>query len=196
MDNRQHQADIVRLLTPYLMALPQSKINASSLVIYAKALAELSLAEIEAAMLKLMRTSRYFPTIAEIFEQADNVKKFVTKSDKPTAEEAWGEAMEQARKNFVERPWQYSCDEVKLAVKRFGRNELCLLTPEGMNTARAQFMKIYNSIIQRQKDNQANKKIIGVLPNSTVQALAGKLAKGMDIENLPKHNREIYLEKR
>ena len=73
---QKHQMEIVATLTPYLMALPQSKINEGSLVIYARALSSLSIAEIDAAMLKLMRTMRFFPSIAEIFEQAENFKKF------------------------------------------------------------------------------------------------------------------------
>ena len=49
--NKNHEAEIVMTLTPYLVAFPQSKMTAEGLIIYAKALHDLSLAEINAAML-------------------------------------------------------------------------------------------------------------------------------------------------
>lgn len=59
------QTEIIKILTPYLMAFPQSKMNEGSLIVYARALSSLSIAEIDAAMLKLMRTVKFFPSLAE-----------------------------------------------------------------------------------------------------------------------------------
>ena len=190
-----HQAEIVKKLTPYLTALPQSKINAGSLVVYARALSSLSIAQIDAAMLKLMRTSKYFPTVAEIFEQVENLQQFVSNTEKPTADAAWQEAMKLAHDKFVYGKWKYSCKEVGLAVKRFGKNELCVLEPDGMNTARAQFMRIYESILKQQKDKKVNGIILKSLPEQTVKNIIGDLASNMDIDKLPEGDKNMRLVK-
>lgn len=183
--DKNHQASIVKVLVPYAVAWPQSKINDATYVIYARALSCLSLTQIDAAMLKLMRTSKFFPTIAEIFEQVENIQHFARGTDAPTADEAWGEAMRLAHDKSVYGKWEYSCEAVKIAVKRFGKNELCCLETDNVNTARAQFMRIYESVIKQHKDKKINKSVLKALPKQTVKALVYNLADKMDIENLP-----------
>ena len=53
-----NEVEIVKTLTPYLLAFPHCKANEGTLVIYARALSSYNVAEINAAMLKLMRRSR------------------------------------------------------------------------------------------------------------------------------------------
>lgn len=193
--DKLHQIEIIKALTPYLAALPQSKINEGSLIVYARALSSLSIAQIDAAMLKLMRTSKYFPTVAEIFEQVENIQQFAAKKEIPAADAAWQEAMRLAHDKFIYGKWQYSCKEVELAVKRFGKNELCVLEPDGMNTARAQFMRIYESILKQQKDKKVNSVILKSLPEQTVKSIIGDLASNMDIDKLPEGDKNMRLVK-
>lgn len=195
MDNKSHQVQIIKTLTPYLAALPQSKINEGSLIVYARALSPLSIAQIDAAMLKLMRTSKYFPTIAEIFEQVENIQQFANNTQIPTADAAWCEAMQLAHDKFIYSKWEYSCKEVELAVKRFGKNELCVLEPDGMNTARAQFMRIYESILKQQKDKKINGIILKSLPAQTIKNIIGDLASNMDIDKSPEDDKDMRLVK-
>ncbi|WP_196602102.1 hypothetical protein [Pectinatus frisingensis] len=193
--DKLHQIEIIKTLTPYLAALPQSKINEGSLIVYARALSTLSIAQIDTAMLKLMRTSKYFPTVAEIFEQVENLQQFVSNTEKPTADAAWQEAMKLAHDKFVYGKWEFSCKEVELAVKRFGKNELCVLEPDGMNTARAQFMRIYDSIVKQQKDKTVNGTILKLLPEQAVKSIIGDLADNMDIDKLPEGDKNMRLVK-
>ncbi len=171
------QVEIIKLLTPYLMAFPQSKMNDGSLIVYAKALSPLSIAEIDAAMLKLMRTVKFFPSVAEIFEQADDVKAFANKTEIPTAGEAWHEAMRLAHDKFLYGEWTFSCKEVEQAVKNFGKRELCSLENDAVNTARAQFMRIYNSIAISQKNKKANIAVLDMMPQKKVQELIGNVSR-------------------
>ncbi len=195
-NDKLHQVEIIKVLTPYLAALPQSKINEGSLIIYAKALSDLSIAQINAAMLKLMRTVKFFPTIAEIFEQVENIQQFVMQTELPPADEAWQEATKLAHDKFIYGKWVFSCKEVELAVKRFGKKELCYLEPDGMNTARAQFMRIYNSILQREYDKKVNSNVINSLPENTVKELVSGMVVNMDINELPNSPKEtIHLVK-
>ena len=77
MNSKLHQAEIIKLLTPYLSLFPHSKVDSLGLVIYAKSLTELSLAQIEVAMLKLIRKVDFFPTVHQIFEEAKNLDELV-----------------------------------------------------------------------------------------------------------------------
>ena len=172
-----HEAKIVETLTPYLLAFPQSKMTAEGLVIYAKALSSLSTAEINAAMLKLMRTCKFFPTVAEIFEQAEVMSNFAANTELPTPDEAWEEVQRQVRqKHLMGGEWEYSCPEVKTAVERFGKYELCTLKIDDVNTARAQFMRIYKSVVDRAKEQRTNKEVLAALPQRQVKELIGSLA--------------------
>lgn len=175
------QIEIIELLTPYLMAFPQSKMNDGSLIVYAKALSPLSIPEIDAAMLKLMRTMKFFPSVAEIFEQAEDVKLFATKTEIPSADEAWHEAMRLAHDKFLYGEWTYSCKEVEQAVRNFGKRELCALGNDAVNTARAQFMRIYNSITVRQRNKQANAAVLDMMPKQKVQELIGNVSRKFEV---------------
>ena len=178
---QKHQMEIVATLTPYLMALPQSKINEGSLVIYARALSSLSIAEIDAAMLKLMKTSKWFPTIAEIFEASENIETFITGKSKPTADMAWAEAMKLAHDKWIYGKWEYSCKEVELAVNYFGKMELCQIETDNINIARSQFMRIYESVLKRQRDIKTNGEVLNQLPQKQVNILIKSLSDKMNI---------------
>lgn len=170
---QEHQQQIVATLTPYLMALPQSKINAGSLVVYARALSSLTIAEIDAAMLKLMRTVKFFPTVAEIFEQADNVKNFAIGKSEKSADEAWHEVMKEVHSAFIYREPKFSTPEIKQAALNMGWTSLCNLETDAINTARAQFMRIYEAILKRKSDKKINREVMNVLPIARVNELIG-----------------------
>lgn len=175
--DREHEADIIQTLTPYLLAFPQSKMTTEGLLVYARALSGFSIAEINAAMLKLMRTCKFFPTVAEIFEQAEAMRTFAAGSSLPTPEEAWAEAQRNVKtRHLYGGEWEYSCPEVKKAVDSFGKVELCSLNVDEVNTARAQFMRIYKSIVERAKERKTNKEVLDLLPTNQVKELIGKLA--------------------
>ena len=175
-----NEVEIVRTLTPYLLAFPHCKANEGTLVIYARALSGYNIGEINAAMLKLMKICKFFPTVAEVCEQIENLRQFVQSEAGvpvvPSADEAWHEAWDFAKKYFIYRPWPFTHPAVEQAVMSFGKSELCLLKPEEMNTARAQFMRIYNAIAERQKDRRTNRETLNALPRRHVDMLVGELA--------------------
>lgn len=175
-----NEVEIVKTLTPYLLAFPHCKANEGTLVIYARALSSYNVVEINAAMLKLMRICRFFPTVAEICEQVENLRQFVKGEAGepllPSADEAWHEAWSFAKKYFIYKPWPFTHPAVERAVKSFGKEELCTLKPEDVNTARAQFMRIYAAVVERQKDKRANRETLDALPKRHVDMLLGELA--------------------
>lgn len=161
---------VMKLLVTCRKAFPSSRADAETLALYVKVLAPLSYAEIEAAVLRIMRTAHFFPTAAEIFEAAEKIEQAVNKTGLPDAGEAWREAMANVYENHVYHPWTYSCDEVRAAVRRFGKKELCSLGEHEVNTARAQFMKIYNEIVARRREDRADRHVLAQM-GDRVQAL-------------------------
>lgn len=174
--DQEHRLEIVKLLTPYLMAIPQSKMNSGSLVVYAKALRNFSIAEIETAMLKLMRTWKnfYFPTIADILEQINSMRDMVTGNETPSVDEAWHEVLKEIHDAFIYRKPKFSTPEITRAALNMGWTTLCNLGTNEMNTARAQFRDIYNGIIKREKDKKVNNEVLKTLPDGRLQELVGK----------------------
>lgn len=173
---------IVKLLTPYLTVYPSCKLEASGLMLYARVLQDVPLDELDAAMVRLMRTSKFFPTVAEILDAVKTTRDVISGEDKGGAGAAWHEAMELVRHVGPYRPWTYSSPAVERAVKHFGKMELCELETDAVNTARAQFMRIYNEEAARAKERADVKAAINALPRGEAGMLIKKLAarKSMD----------------
>ena len=175
------QIEIIQLLTPYLMAFPQSKMNDGSLIIYAKALSPLSIVEIDAAMLKLMQTNKFFPAVAEIFQAAKSIKTTATNAEVPGVDEAWREVIQQVHDAFVYREPVFSTPEIKRAALNMGWTSLCYLETDQMNTARAQFRDIYNGILGRQKEKAQNVAVLDMMPKQKVQELIGSVSRKFEV---------------
>lgn len=170
------EAEILKVLTPYASAFPNVKIKAEAWPIYARALAlQLTPDEVNAAMMKLLNTVKFFPTIAEIIEAGQSVRETAQESKLPDAGAAWAEVIKQARYNGLDRPWKFSCPEVKKALERFGKTELMNLPESQTNTARAQFMRIYNEVLQSAKTERENNAVLDALPNARAKLAQGKI---------------------
>ena len=162
---------VIKLLTLVSKAYPYAKADGATFALYAKALEPLSYDEINAGVTKCMRKCKFFPTVAEIFEAAESMKKTAAGNGKPEAGEAWQEAMDNVRRYSCYKPWKYSCDEVEQAVKQFGKMDLIMLESDAVNTARAQFMRIYNSELERKAEREENRRILKQLGAQSVQSL-------------------------
>lgn len=161
------------MLTAALLGFPAGKANAETIAFYVMALDDLSFVEVRAALSKLCKTAKFFPTVAEIYEAAESVKNTAQGSAELDAGQAWEEAMRLVKTCHMYKPWTFSCPEVEQAVKQFGKMELISLEESAMNTARAQFRNIYNGIISRKKEQQQNKDVLAKLGVEAGKQLAG-----------------------
>ena len=170
---------ITKMLSPYLAVFPSCKIDSVGLVMYAKALLPLSLPVIEAALTKLLQTSVFFPSVAEIFKEADEMERFAlaksSGSRVPTAAEAWGEVQRLVKDCYVYKKWEFSCQQVEKAAKQFGIKELCVLESNAVNTARAQFMRIYDSIVNQNLADRQNQRALDTMSAKSLSMLAGRV---------------------
>ena len=170
---------ITKMLSPYLAVFPSCKIDSVGLVMYAKALLPLSLPVIEAALAKLLQTSVFFPSVAEIFKEADEMERFAlaksSGSRVPTAAEAWEEVQRLVKDCYVYKKWEFSCPQVEKAAKQFGIKELCVLESNAVNTARAQFMRIYESIVNQNLADRQNQRALDTMSAKSLSMLAGRV---------------------
>lgn len=173
---------IVKLLTPYLTVYPACKLEASGLMLYARALQDVPLDELDAAMVRLMRTSKFFPTVAEILDAVKTTREVISGEDKGGAGAAWHEAMELVRHVGPYRPWTYSSPAVERAIKQFGKMELCEIETDAVNTARAQFMRIYNEAADREREREEVRATLKALPSNRAMDLVKRLAAGKEME--------------
>ena len=151
------------MLTAVLLGYPSSRANAETIAFYVMALDDLSFVEIRAALSKLTKTAKFFPTVAEIYEAAESVKNTAQGTTELDAGQAWEEVMRLVKTCHMYKPWTYSTPEVEQAVKQFGKMELISLEESAMNTARAQFRNIYNGILARKKERDQNKAVLSKL---------------------------------
>ena len=172
------RAKTAQLLNAYLKLFPESKADAETLALYIPVLDELTFEQVKAAMIRLMHTARFFPKPAEIFAAAESVSKHINHDGLPDAGEAWDECMRWLQRNSPydanRTPWKHP--EVERAAKRFGVMALYELEAEQANTARAQFMKIYNQIVTQKQDAAVNDKVMQKLGAHDVAALVQGVA--------------------
>ena len=173
---------IIKLLTPYLTVYPACKLEASGLMLYARALQDVPLDELDAAMVRLMRTSKFFPTVAEILEAVKTTREVIGGKDTGGAGAAWHEAMELVKNVGPYRTWTYSSPAVERAIKQFGKMELCELETAAVNTARAQFMRIYNAEADRERQREDVRATLKTLPGNRAMDLVKRLAANKAME--------------
>ena len=151
----------MQILTACLHGYPNSKADGETVKFYVAALNDLSFVQVRAALAKLSKTAKFFPTVAEIYEAAESITNTAQKkSGVLEPGEAWEEAMRNVRENHVYKPWVFSTPEVEQAVKQFGKMEFVQLEESGVNTARAQFMRIYEGCVRRAKEKKQNEDVL------------------------------------
>jgi hypothetical protein len=124
--------DEARDLVGMLVATwPRPPVEKATVHAYAFALADLDHEAVKAAVLSLMQTSRFLPTIAEIRERS--VKQRV---NLPGPEEAWGIVRRAVGTVGSYRLPEFDCDEIQAAVRAIGWKEICLGENEAATRAR------------------------------------------------------------
>lgn len=180
--SKDKQKEIIKMLCGFRKAFPNSKADSDTMLIYSYALMDMDVGLIYASMIKILHTSTFFPSVAEIRSTAEKLLNFNRKNTLPTAGEAWEEVQKQVRKvgSYSSQPWEFSCPEVEKAARQFGLMELCRLQENEVNTARAQFMRIYDRQQEKMKELREMETVMQILPPerkiqflSVVKAITG-----------------------
>jgi hypothetical protein len=139
---------------------------------WAMMLADLDAVVAKAAVIKVCRDSQFFPSVAQIVAAAQELDP--RNEQLPTAAEAWEEVMKLIIQFGPYRVPVYSCDLVRRAVRSIGWLQLC--TGDNPEADRAHFLRLYESMRSKHKEQQA---IEQVMKLSGVGDFIKALAQGM-----------------
>ncbi len=178
---RKEVAGLVAALTA---AFPRAEIGENTVRVYIDMLADLDFDEAQAAVKKLMATSTFFPSIAEIRQAVADLRT----RHLPEPEEAWEEVMRELRRvgGYLDiyGPLQFSCEEVRRAVKAIGWQTLCM--SESIGVERAHFLRIYDTFRRRTKEDANLGPLLGAPRKEGPAAIGEIVAAGA----LPEPKRE------
>jgi hypothetical protein len=146
-----------------MLAFPNARINNGTIIVYVKALSCLSEAALTASVMKCMRTCKFFPSIAEIMEQAENMVQVATGTKHKSPDEAWNEVLKQMNEAYVYKEPEFSTPEIKHAALAMGWTGLCETLTKDMGTARAQFLKLYDSTCKRKQAEKIDNDVLGLM---------------------------------
>lgn len=155
--NQQMAAETLR---PLLAAYPNAKLTNDTIVVYAVALSELPPIKLQAGVLRCLRTCKFLPSIAEVMEAAQEVTEHANGTKVASPDEAWNEVQRQMQEAFIYKKPVFSTLEIERAALAMGWIGLCETPTNQIGTARAQFLRLYESVCGRQKSNQVNDNVI------------------------------------
>lgn len=169
-----NRKEIINLLAIATANFPnmQERDMKPTAVLWEKSLSDIDYGTAEKALLKVLSTSRFFPTIAELREAIADI----TNPRSIDAMEAWGLIGQAIRKYGFYRQAEAVASlpsDVADMVKRFTWRELCL--SENIDTIRAQFRMAWETQSKRKKEmNALPVDIRNLLESSTRPLLLNK----------------------
>lgn len=132
----------------------QEKDMRPTATLWEKMLADIPYPVAEQALIKLLATNKFFPTVADIREAAENM----TGNQLPAADQAWSEVLEQIRRIGSWGIPTFTHPAITEAVKAIGWRNICCSETPGVE--RAHFMKIYDSVKGRHNDQKINGQVL------------------------------------
>lgn len=117
---------------------PRQELGAETISLYADMLKDIPLAEAQAAVQRIVQTSKWFPTIAEIREQVAEARCAL---DPP--ELAWGEVQRAISSVGAYHQPLFDNPAIQRAVNAMGWRQICL--DENLAATRARFVDAYKA---------------------------------------------------
>lgn len=153
-----------RLVAVALAAYPsmQEKDLSLTAAVWQKMLGDLTIENLEKAVLKIIATKKFFPSISEIRSEAVSFAAPLH----PLPEEAWAEVMAQLDPY---RTPTYSDPLIHRAVKAVGYLNLCM--SERIGVERAHFLQIYGAFLQTDTNRRQNEAVMQITGNHAPELL-------------------------
>ena len=126
--------EALRVLAVLIAAYPTITLTRESIAIYADAISDLAFADAMLGTKKLIRTNKYFPSIAELREATRNTHRM-------DGDSAWALVLDEIRRVGAQRIPALPPD-VKQAVKAIG-GWATLCHSERINVDRTAFLRVY-----------------------------------------------------
>jgi hypothetical protein len=138
-----------RMLATVAAAFPnvQDRNLAMTARIWQVALSDLDPCDVNLAITKLLMTQRFFPTVAEIREAAENLSPMAH----PSPEEAWAEVNAHLCRS---KTAPYSDPLIVKAISGIGWNTIAM--SENVGVERAHFMRFYETMLKKEREERTN----------------------------------------
>ncbi|MDF2857846.1 MAG: hypothetical protein K0Q87_3697 [Neobacillus sp.] len=153
----------LRTLAPLVIALSDSRVTKDKIDVYATALTCLTVEQLTAAVLKCMRTCDYFPSIAEIMRQSENMVQVANGTQRKSVDEAWEEMCKQRDDCWPHKTPKFSTKEIEQTVSAMGWTSLCTAEEKDIGITRAQFRGFYESICKRKQTEKIDNDVLGLM---------------------------------
>ncbi len=152
---------IALALTPLLHVCVNAKdVTDNKIRAYAIALSDLDLGALSAGVTRCLQTKTFFPSIPEIREAANSMTEYVTGTGMKSPDEAWKEVQRQMQEAFVYKKPVFSTPEIEQAATSMGWIGLCETPTDVIGVARAQFLKLYDSVCSRKREHKINDQVL------------------------------------
>ena len=183
------RAEIVALVTLATAAYPAAQTKDPEPVVNAwkLMLPDIPFAVARAAVIKVCRSSPFFPSVAGVVEAARELDP--CQEHLPTAAEAWEEVSRLIQDVGPYRAPQYSCDTVKRAARSIGWRQLCM--GENPEADRAHFLRLYESMRSRRREQsecEAAMKMAGIAAAVNTCLVASNSADNRLVDPRPKQS--------
>lgn len=158
---------------------PNRPMPEETIALYVVRLQDLPDEVLDIALTACENKCKFFPTIAEIREEANKVIEASNPNKLLEWDQAWTEIMDGLRHNSYLKPPEWSCEEVKQTVQALGGwLSLCEMLEADLPIVRAQGRDIFNQILKRKKQKLELEQTIKRLSEEQKQRL-GKVLENM-----------------
>jgi len=139
------KVELAKLMAVCAAAFPHVTVTKETMTVYAEALADLEFEPSQRAVMHLIATSQYFPSIASIRESYASL----IAPSAPSIAKAWQEVSRRIQREGSTMAPTWSHQTIAEAVLIVGWRELCL--SENQIATRAHFWRVYESLAKDHK---------------------------------------------
>lgn len=162
-----------------MLRLAFSNFTTAQAQVYQEVLADIPGALLQKAVLILLKTSKFPPTIAEIREKAEEIRDMALGKDAPNAERAWSDVIAAISRYGANRKPKFSDPICAAAVSCMGWMNLCMTPTDSISIIRAQFCKFYKvEAERRKKERQIHESISSCEMAQLLEAVGARLVIG------------------
>lgn len=156
-------ATITQAITMLTTAYPTRHFDDEAIKLYTLALGDLHPVTLSTAIMNLIKTSLFMPSIAEIRAECDRISQAMQCHDVLDATEAWNLVYDAAVKKGYDRGLDTLPEDVRKVATSFWR-DVCYEPSKNMGIVRAQFRDAYNAMLERKKRNERIQGAIDSVP--------------------------------
>lgn len=155
MTRKKTMAEIKTLRALAFLQLAYTRdLSEDQLDFYVEMLCDIDPAILETAVRKLIHTSKFLPTIAEIRSAAAALEGLACGTAELDADEAWGQVQRAIHSvGYYSRP-QFDSEVLMETVDSMGWQEICQTPVEDTQILRAQFRRAYEQALARRMEKK------------------------------------------